>query len=591
MAGTATRELPDTASGVLSFARGRRAAADRAEADLLQAAVQWAVLHPAESLDAAESFRLRTGGECAVGLAGPGAPLVAEFCVAEFAAAVGLGTEAGKYYLGHALELRYRLPKLWGRVLAGDLAAWKARRVAEATISPRPEHRGRRVRRHPCRPGRTPDQARPADRLVEEAIGRFMPETAAQRRRDAADGRHFDIDHHRSSFSGTSIVHGELDLADALDLDDAIRGIAAGLADLGCEESLDVRRSLAAGELARRQLALDLAQGAGGFEARSARTSTTGASGKTVLHLHLSRAAIEGGDPVGRVENTRTPVTADQIREWCGHPDTHLTVKPVIDLDDHVHVDAYEVADRIAEVVALRDHACVFPWCTRPARTLNPMTTAATATTPSPSARTAESNRPAPASSHRCADDTTGSRPTAAGATRSSTPAPTSGPARTATSSSATTTAPSTSVPTVEPRTHPEIDPAPHPADPGGGIGMTTAGVTRWLLVQTATVPGTGRIPMWIRVVSLAPLGLFSAFITLLALSLTGWHLSDMSTTEQLRSDAGLLALVAVTGATSGVLLLVAITGRASGAVLVVGAALGCLPVAVRVLANLTDAF
>ncbi len=55
------------------------------------------------------------------------------------------------------------------------------------------------------------------------------------------------------SFAGTSLVTGELDLADALDLDDAIRSIAGQLKDLGCEESLDVRRSLAAGELARRQ--------------------------------------------------------------------------------------------------------------------------------------------------------------------------------------------------------------------------------------------------------------------------------------------------------------------------------------------------
>ncbi|MGZ5403704.1 MAG: HNH endonuclease signature motif containing protein, partial [Nocardioides sp.] len=94
--------------------------------------MQWAVIHPAETVDDAESFRLRGGGT-ALGLAGPGAPLVAEFSVAEFAAAVGLGTEAGKYYLGHALELRYRLPRLWARVVAGDLAAWKARQVARET--------------------------------------------------------------------------------------------------------------------------------------------------------------------------------------------------------------------------------------------------------------------------------------------------------------------------------------------------------------------------------------------------------------------------------------------------------------------------
>ncbi len=60
-------------------------------------------------------------------------------------------------------------------------------------------------------------------RLVDEAIGRFMPDLAEQRRRDAADGRHFTIDHDHVSFAGTSFVSGELDLADALDLDDAIR--------------------------------------------------------------------------------------------------------------------------------------------------------------------------------------------------------------------------------------------------------------------------------------------------------------------------------------------------------------------------------
>ena len=72
----------------------------------------------------------------------------------------------------------------------------------------------------------------------------------------------------------------------------------------------------------------------------------------------------------GRVENTGSPVTAEQIRTWCGHPEAKVTAKPVIDLADHVHVEAYEVPDRIAEQVALRDHTCAFPWCTRPARRL-----------------------------------------------------------------------------------------------------------------------------------------------------------------------------------------------------------------------------
>src|SRR4051812_40545603 len=108
---TTTAPDLDTASAVLAFARDRRAAADAAEVDLLGAACSWADLHPAESIGEAVRY-----GDTPVPVAGPGAPLVAEFCVAEFAAAVGLPTESGKAYLGEALELRHRLPRTWSRV-------------------------------------------------------------------------------------------------------------------------------------------------------------------------------------------------------------------------------------------------------------------------------------------------------------------------------------------------------------------------------------------------------------------------------------------------------------------------------------------
>ena len=86
-------------------------------------------------------------------------------------------------------------------------------------------------------------------------------------------------------------------------------------------------------------------------------------SGRTARH-----ALATSVGKVGRCENARTPITADTIRTWCGNPSTTLTVKPVIDLADHIRVDAYEVPDRLKERVALRDLGCVFPWCTRPAR-------------------------------------------------------------------------------------------------------------------------------------------------------------------------------------------------------------------------------
>ena len=132
---TGSLDDADTAAAVLGFARRRRAVADRAEAELLQAAVAWAAMHPAESIEDAASHYERSFGDEPIPLAGPGTPLVAEFSIAEFAAAVGLPTEVGKSYVGEALELRHRLPQVWSRVVAGRLVAWRARRIAKATMS------------------------------------------------------------------------------------------------------------------------------------------------------------------------------------------------------------------------------------------------------------------------------------------------------------------------------------------------------------------------------------------------------------------------------------------------------------------------
>jgi hypothetical protein len=379
MEATAAIEV-DTPAEVLAAVRAETVAAHRAEARKLELAVAWAAMHSADSIyEAATLWAPRLGfEEEALPIAGEGAPLVAEFSVAEFAAALGLPTEHGRTFLGEALELRYRLPRVWRRVLAGDLAPWRARRIARETVELSPDavaHVDRHVGPVAHKIGPTQTQ-----RLIEEAIARHMPQTAEATRRHAADGRHLAIDHHQVSFAGTSLVHGELDLADALALDAAIAAEATALKDLGCEQPLDVRRSLALGALARRQLALDLEPAGEGsvVEVRAERASKPrNHTRQVVLYLHLHQTAVEGaGGPtgcgVGRVENTRSLVTAEQIRTWCANPDARVTVKPVIDLADHISTEAYEVPDRIAEHIALRDVACVFPWCTRPARRLRP---------------------------------------------------------------------------------------------------------------------------------------------------------------------------------------------------------------------------
>src|SRR3954447_5103975 len=102
---TATRDhepdTADSAASLLERARSLRAEADRAEAQLLATGAQWAALHPGRGLITEADWDAH-GSERSLPLAGPGTPDVAEFCIAEFALAVGLSTDAGRRYVGGA---------------------------------------------------------------------------------------------------------------------------------------------------------------------------------------------------------------------------------------------------------------------------------------------------------------------------------------------------------------------------------------------------------------------------------------------------------------------------------------------------------
>ena len=259
-----TRTEVDTPAEVLGAVRASKVAENLEAARQLQLAVDWAAMHSVDSIhDAATLWAPRLGFEeeaAPVGRAG--CPVGGGVLVAESAAAIGMPTEVGRLFLGEALELRYRLPRVWKRAVSGDLPAWRARRIARETICLSAEAAGH-VDRHvgPVAHKIGPVQT---ERLVEEAIARFMPAEAEEIRRRAADGLHFAVDHDQVSLAGTALVHGELDLADALDLDQAVGARAARYKELGCPKSLDVRRAMAVGELARRQLALEITPDHGG---------------------------------------------------------------------------------------------------------------------------------------------------------------------------------------------------------------------------------------------------------------------------------------------------------------------------------------
>ncbi len=113
-------------AGLLASIRERKATEDRAAADVLTLAARWADLHPPESIHSAASFTM-PGFEHEEPIAGQGCPTVAEFCVAELGTTLGISTTSAKRLIGHALELRHRLPRLWAQVQSGRVPAWRAR--------------------------------------------------------------------------------------------------------------------------------------------------------------------------------------------------------------------------------------------------------------------------------------------------------------------------------------------------------------------------------------------------------------------------------------------------------------------------------
>jgi len=215
-------------ANVLASIRSERDVENRAAARQLLLAARWADLHPPESIHHAATLTV-PGCEHEEPIAGEGAPLVAEFCIAELGAALGMSPASAKKLIGHALELRHRLPRLWAQVQAGVVPAWRARTVAETTIH--------------TTPALTPDAATHVDAQVAAVAGRIGP---AQLDRLVAETiKHYDLDHPEPTadpedgylhvdprhatlhsedvhYAGTMRFEAELDIADALDLDHAL---------------------------------------------------------------------------------------------------------------------------------------------------------------------------------------------------------------------------------------------------------------------------------------------------------------------------------------------------------------------------------
>jgi hypothetical protein len=322
-ADTVTREHE-----VIDAARATRGAITDLEIQQLLQAVEWVELHPGDEVDTSVEWGMRD-----LQIAGDGAPTIDEGAIAEFALAIGVSTDSGRTYLGDAVELRYRLPRIWARVTAGEVPVWKARKVAQAT------------RLLPVEGAAFVDQVlyfvihkcsyAEIDRQVDKARAEFDPQATEEHRQEAADQRHFDVDLDHVTSDGLVHIGGLVDLAVGIRLNDQV---AAGAATLDPELPLDIRRAMAAGMLG---------------------ADEPGQEVVIYVHTRPDQAMVD-------VDNTRSVITPEHLQEWCQAAGTKVTVKPVIDLNEEITTDAYEPTERQKEQTRLRWPTCPFPFCDRP---------------------------------------------------------------------------------------------------------------------------------------------------------------------------------------------------------------------------------
>ena len=348
---------------------------------------------------------------------GDGTPAVSEYAATEFGALQGVGYVAAWSMIADALDLRHRFPRIWVQVNAGQVKAWQARRVAEATRE------------------LSYEQARDIDdalagylgmlpwprtqKLLTAAILAVDPDQARERRELAKA--------ERTVYATKSAYGLKLIIARAADGEvNVFMATINRLADIlkldGDDSTVEVRRSKAIGILGQPGRALQLLldhrtdptdqpepaadhdpgecepdeqkptpQGDSGQIGRPFDPSTSSgqallkereggldltppgrydpvaARPKVVLHYHLSDAIFSTGDPgagLVRPDNGDDLLTVNQLIDYLADTGCPVKIVPVVNPDQIPPVDGYEIPNRIRDAVRYRNFVDVFPYGT-----------------------------------------------------------------------------------------------------------------------------------------------------------------------------------------------------------------------------------
>ncbi len=282
---------------------------------------------------------------------------------AAFAAAIGMSTQAGEALIRDALVLRHRLPRVWARVVTGEVPVWRARRIAQAVYA-QPADVADYLDEHVAGVAERVGVVT-VDRLIDEAMLRLHAEERELAQLEQLDATYVTV--HEASINHTGIAEATIraDWKDLDDFDTTLTDVAHRLEPVHAGEPFAARRARAVGVLADPARAAALLAGTDEADLPAPRYG---------IHLvvHTTPDTLTGGNEVARLETTTggagRAVLAQQVATWCGQAGQNIKVTEVIDLTRPVTVDRYEVGDRLRTRMTLTHPTCVFPWCTRSAR-------------------------------------------------------------------------------------------------------------------------------------------------------------------------------------------------------------------------------
>jgi len=289
----------------------------------------------------------------------PGTALVGEFLALELAGLLQISPVAAACRIAETLDLRDRHPELGATTLAGGAPPWWAVRGASRTSAAGLAAEAAGWVDHQLGVSLAIMPWTRASRLLAGLIVKADTALAAERARQKRQARMVCVGEHAD---GGSTLYARLDTEHALALADTISDLANALAAAGNTEPADARRATALGLLADPRAAHDLLGGFG--DGRPANRAAT-----LVIHVAADTLTTSHTTPgVARLEGVG-PLDTGTLRRFL--PDSHVTVRPVIDLNTIPAVDAYEVPERLRAHILARNPVEVFPFSARPAHGLD----------------------------------------------------------------------------------------------------------------------------------------------------------------------------------------------------------------------------